>query len=162
LLSAVVSDRALDASLSAYEILESIAALTDPEDPVALARLETALDSLPPTEAPEAIVFSLFKLLERFPTSDGLGVFWSVLHYLEATPRHEACLVASINRCPTEFGVLMVNRILNVPGTELEPWLSTLRRVERLPAEPDAIRQLARKFIARHTPQVPAERPSGT
>jgi hypothetical protein len=44
---------------------------------------------------------------------DGFGVFWSIVHFLEATNGYEEVLVESVLRNPTEFNLLMVNRLIN-------------------------------------------------
>ncbi len=55
-----------------------------------------------------------FRLYERFPESDGFGVFWSILHGIEAQPDSSRFVLTSVQRQPTHFPILMVNRILNV------------------------------------------------
>src|SRR5690606_15531287 len=51
--------------------------------------------------------------LERFPEEDGYGVFWSILHLLEACNGCDEALVESVKRKPVEFNLRMVNRLLN-------------------------------------------------
>lgn len=60
-----------------------------------------------------------FRIFERFPESDGNGVFWSILHGIEAQPGSDAHVVTSVLRKPTQFPVLMVNRILNSGRSEI-------------------------------------------
>ncbi len=66
-----------------------------------------------------------FRLYERFPESDGHGVFWSILHGIESQPGSDKFVIASVRRKPTHFPVLMINRMLNA-GVE------SARRVELL------------------------------
>src|ERR1700723_1101145 len=55
-------------------------------------------------------VEDLLAVFERFPEDDGAGVFWSILHGLEALTGYEPALVRSVQKRPSEFGVLMVGR----------------------------------------------------
>jgi hypothetical protein len=56
---------------------------------------------------------TLFGVFERFPDHDGYGVMWSVLHGIEAIRNYEIELLASIRRLPTEFGVVMLRRLVD-------------------------------------------------
>src|SRR6266699_3425150 len=55
----------------------------------------------------------LFQIFERFPERDGFGVFWSILHGLEAVSGYEPLLLESVERAPSEFTVRMINRMIN-------------------------------------------------
>lgn len=59
-------------------------------------------------------------VFERFPEQDGYGVFWGILHALEACEGYELELLASVSRKPCEFNVLMVNRLLNAGVSEIQ------------------------------------------
>ncbi len=76
-------------------------------------KLDQLLEQLWVTGAPEQGMKALFGIFERYPEDDGNGVFWTILHGLERLPNYEPALVSSVRRQPTEFNVLMVNRILN-------------------------------------------------
>ena len=57
---------------------------------------------------------ALFGVFERYPTDDSFGVFWGVMHAIEALPfDYESELLASVRRTPGDFNTLMVNRIAN-------------------------------------------------
>jgi hypothetical protein len=91
-----------------------------------------------------------FRLYERFPESDGHGVFWSILHGIEAQPGYEQSVVESVLRNPTHFPVLMVNRLINgrvadVGGVNLFGLLRTVAEDER--ASPE-IREDAAGYLA--------------
>jgi hypothetical protein len=43
---------------------------------------------------------ALLGVFERHPTDDGAGVFWAIVHGLEATPGYESALVESVRRAP--------------------------------------------------------------
>lgn len=61
-----------------------------------------------------------FRLFERFPERDAYGLFWSIVHRLEARPEYESELVASLRRRPTRITVSMVNRALNAGRLSIE------------------------------------------
>jgi adenine C2-methylase RlmN of 23S rRNA A2503 and tRNA A37 len=86
--------------------------------------LEQSLTELFNSPNPENGIESLFKLFERFPDSDGFGLFWTMLHSIEEMPNYEHALVKSVQRHPAEFNLLMVERLLHsnvksVEGTDL-------------------------------------------
>lgn len=90
-----------------------------------------------------------FRLYERFPESDGHGVFWTILHGIEAQPGYEASVVASVRRTPTHFPVLMVNCMLNggvtsAGGVDLLGLLQSVAANDRCPA---SVRQDAERFL---------------
>ena len=60
-----------------------------------------------------AVIKPLFGLLERNQDHDGYGVFWSIVHALEALDNYQTELVASVLSKPHEISVIMLNRILN-------------------------------------------------
>ncbi len=55
---------------------------------------------------------TLLNLFERFPRHDGHGVLWSVIHGLERIGGYEQALIASVQRCPTELSVTLLQRLL--------------------------------------------------
>jgi hypothetical protein len=73
-------------------------------------------------QSPEAekAVGAMLRVFERFPTGDSHGVFWSILHGLEAhSGRYEFQLIESVRRAPAEFSLIMLNRMINAGETEL-------------------------------------------
>ena len=62
---------------------------------------------------------AMLHVFERYPGEDGAGVFWSIVHGLETLPGYESRLIESIRRVPSDFALLMVNRLLN---TECREW----------------------------------------
>lgn len=84
--------------------------LADPHD---FDRLQSLVDEY--FALPEAPVFLdvWFRLYERFPESDGYGVFWSILHGIEAQPGSDVFVVASLRCQPTQFPLLMLNGMIN-------------------------------------------------
>lgn len=64
------------------------------------------------SESPAAFS-SLLDVFRRFPDDDGAGVFWTIVHGLEAQGGYEVQLVDAVRRQPTQMSVMMVNRMLN-------------------------------------------------
>lgn len=62
---------------------------------------------------------SLLRVFERFPRHDGHGVFWAILHAIEAVPGYEPLLVEHVMRTPTEMGVTMLQRLINAGTTHV-------------------------------------------
>ena len=97
---------------SVDDILADIAAFAPPNDewlPLDALLVELFADRDPATLA--RALPTLFGVFERFPEHDGYGVFWTLLHGIEAIPGYEAELVASLRRKSTEFGRTMVKRL---------------------------------------------------
>ena len=88
---------------------------------------------------------TLLKVFERFPEEDGDGVFWALVHGLEALPGYEPHVVAAVQRAPNEFNLLLVRRMLNsgkevAAGTRL---VSLLQAVAERTDLPDGVRREA-------------------
>jgi hypothetical protein len=101
--------------------------------------------------SPEGID-AFLSVLERFPTEDGAGVLWSIVHALEHSPLYPPHLLASLRRRPAELSVVMVNRMLNAGETTLAgiPAMDVLLEVaNRNDIDPN-IRKYAKSFVARH------------
>ncbi|WGG53223.1 hypothetical protein [Rugamonas sp. DEMB1] len=74
--------------------------------------LEALLSELWKTQISQGCLSTLFRVFERFPEEDGAGVFWSIVHGIESTNlAYEAALQASLERLPSEFAELMINRL---------------------------------------------------
>ena len=95
------------------------------------------------------IINALLRILERYPTHDGYGVFWSIVHTLEAIGDYETELVSSISRKPHEMSVLMLNRMLNAGINEIDgkPIIKILQEISVNTAFSEDIREQARGFI---------------
>jgi len=119
------------------------------EDRTQLQKLQALLDAFTPDSlSPEAFRV-LFGVLERFADHDGYGVFWSILHLLEKKQGYESFLLESVSRCPTEFTLAMVNRLLNSGVTEVEgrSLLSVLAATAAAPSASASAQTWARKFL---------------
>jgi hypothetical protein len=115
--------------------------------------LDTRLNELFGSPVPEEGIEALLGVLERFPDDDGAGVFWSIVHGLESVPGHEAALVASVRRLPTEFNTLMVQRLLNagvrnVAGADL---LLVLEDARAHPGVSASVAESVGEYIAMHS-----------
>ena len=93
---------------------------------------------------------ALLAVLERFPTEDGAGVLWSIVHALEDSPLYPAHLLASLRRRPVELSVVMVNRMLNAGQRELAgtPAIDVLLEVANRADVESSIRAYAKSFVA--------------
>ena len=92
---------------------------------------------------------SWFRLFESCPGFDGNELFWSILHGLEKCPRYAALAVKSARCRPTEFPVLMIQRMLNggitfVGAADLR---GVLRAVAANPAASAELRADAAEFL---------------
>jgi hypothetical protein len=102
-----------------HDIILKLNGISSVEDEDELRKLEEALNSMAAAERPEYCADALLRLYERFPDSDGDGIFWSIVHLLESLPGYEMKLVESARRRPSGFGLLMLNRILNAGRTHV-------------------------------------------
>jgi hypothetical protein len=92
----------------------------------------------------------LLGLLERNQDHDGYGVFWSIVHGLEALGNYETELAASVLRKPHEMSILMLNRMLNggIQTIDGRPVLEILEEVASNSKFPNSIRESANGFVA--------------
>jgi hypothetical protein len=103
------------------EILTRIENVRSVEEESDLAALEEAVRELFERPDAEMGIDTVLNVFERFPTADGYGVFWSIVHGLESVSgRYETKLIASVRRAPSEFSLLMVNRMLNAGRADVE------------------------------------------
>jgi hypothetical protein len=119
------------------------------EDEFELKKLQGALDELFASGQAELGVDALLRIFERFPDKDCYGVFWSILHGLESLPGYEVRLVESIRRQPSEFSLLMINRILNGGQTRAGE-VDLMGLLEEIAADPKystSVREEAREYI---------------
>jgi hypothetical protein len=132
-------------------IIATINSIESVDDEAELRQLDQALQELFQSAYPECGMDALFGVFERFPQSDGYGVFWTVLHGLESLPNYEPHLIESVRSQPMEFTITMVNRLLNggtteVNGTDL---LALLEEVAANPNYWEAVREQARECAER-------------
>jgi hypothetical protein len=114
-----------------------------------LDRLQTLIDEYFASTAATAHIDVWFRLYERFPNDHGHGVFWTILHGLEAQSGCDAAVVASVRRRPTHYPVMMVNRMLNADictaaGVDL---LGLLRQVAADKRAAAGVREDAERFL---------------
>ena len=99
---------------------------------------------------PEQAIPQLLSVFERYPEEDGFGVAWTVLHGLESLRNYEPELLRSLARQASEFGILMVGRLINagireVGGVSLS---DTLRELSAT-ARSQRLRETAAAFASR-------------
>jgi len=100
-------------------LLATFANIKSAEDENELRALDDAVQRLGAVARPERAIEALLGILERFPSGDGYGVFWGILHALETMPgQYESPLVQSIQRQPSEFSLNMLYRIIKDGQTE--------------------------------------------
>jgi hypothetical protein len=112
-----------------------------------LEELVAELFTLPSLSSAEV----LLRVFERYPTDDGAGVFWSILHGIESLPGYESLLIDSLRRRPSEFALIMVNRLLNseIETVGTDRLTTVLEQVGLNESAPFEIRSQALKFLAR-------------
>lgn len=115
--------------------------------------LDDLLQELFRSECPTLGIDALLRVFERFPTEDGAEVFWGVVHGLESLPGYEEHLVQSVSASPSEFGLIMVNRLLNSGVSEVADirLLTLLEVIAQKDLIPDGVRRMAEKFRVKHT-----------
>jgi hypothetical protein len=101
-------------------------------------KLDTLLDELWKTGDQENFTTDLLRVFERFSEEDGAGVFWSIIHGVERFRTYETELIDSLNRQPSEMGLLMLRRIKNsgartVGGIEINKIVMDLLSKEQIP-----------------------------
>lgn len=112
--------------------------------------LDLLLSELWAAGAPETAVRELLTVFERYPEEDGAGVVWSVVHGLESLPGYECELLKSVARCPSEFGVTMIGRLLNDGHLEVEGIsLTDVLRNVLDQGKSERIRGVASRILAR-------------
>jgi len=130
---------------------DAVAALSDPDNAEQLKQLDSALRTSPSGD-PEDLD-AMFRLFEQHPNSDGFGVFWSALHWLEAQPSglYEHALLNSLQRKPVPFTLIMVNRMLNA-GLKQAAGVSLLQLLHGVASDASAgAAAEASTILARHT-----------
>ncbi|MDP9310173.1 MAG: hypothetical protein M3R24_04640 [Chloroflexota bacterium] len=134
---------AIDQIITTLDHIESV------ENEDDLGRLDQALQALGQISNSERGMDALFRIYERFPESDGYGIFWNILHTLEDMPAYEQRLIESVQRQPMEFNLKMVNGLLNAGVTHQEnvDLLALLESIAASPRYSDSARQHARRFV---------------
>jgi hypothetical protein len=127
--------------------IDSLTTLDSAED---LTRLQELVDLY--FTQPEAGDFLevWFQLYERFPVDNSNGIFWSILHGIETYhPNSDRLVVSSVRRQPSEFPVMMVNRLLNA-GIQQVGEVNLLELLDLVATNRDCsqlIRENAKNFL---------------
>ncbi|MFD2556337.1 hypothetical protein [Sphingobacterium tabacisoli] len=95
------------------ELIDQLNAI-NPNDE-SLYEVDSIIDLLHKLDIGEAkrAIGPLFKIFERLNEGHYDGVLWSIIHGIEGFNEYEDDLIQSVNRCPNEYNLLMINRILN-------------------------------------------------
>ena len=101
-------------------LVQALQSFADPQSEGQLQALDVAVQAIDPASCAHAEFQAMLEVFERFPDQDGYGVFWGIVHALEACNGYEPQLLASVQRKPCEFNVLMVSRLLNAGISEVE------------------------------------------
>jgi hypothetical protein len=111
--------------------------------------LDELLAELPANELSEETISVLISVFEKYPTDDGEGVLWSIIHYLEAFGGYEHQLLKSVATAPSEMAVIMVNRMINAGITKIGDvdLLGTLYAVSQNTRTPEAVRTRANSLV---------------
>jgi hypothetical protein len=130
-----------------------LSAFTNPQDAGQLKDLDAAVATALAEGLSQSDKMALLQVFERFPAEDGFGVFWSILHALEAADNYEHELVASVRRAPNLFNTLMVNRFINaeasaIAGVSAEGLLNEV--IHNAAAAPGVVKQV-QGFVHRLT-----------
>nr|WP_295770945.1 hypothetical protein [Rhodoferax sp.] len=130
-------------------LTEALGRFNDPHDEGQLRLLDEAVSAVDSKACGEREFRALLGVFERFPEDDGYEVFWSIVHCLEACTGYEQTLIESVTRCPVEFNVLMINRLLNggVGQINNQPLLSVLVSVSSNPAATAEVKKSAQRFV---------------
>jgi hypothetical protein len=134
----------------AQALSESLKNFDSPHNEDQLRELERVVGSLLPEHCGKEEIRSLLGVFERFPDDDGYGIFWSILHFLEACSDYEPLLVESVQRKPVEFNVQMLNRLLNSGVTDIgeHSLYLLLESVAMNQAAQQSVRRSAEQFLA--------------
>ena len=92
---------------------------------------------------------ALFGIFEGFPAEDGHGVYWSIVHGLEARGEYEQRLLASLRKAPSDFALTMLNRMCNAGVSTCAgvPNLELLQEVAGSFQVQESVRESARNFL---------------
>lgn len=111
--------------------------------------LDSLLDELFRSHNPAAGTEAMLRVFQRFPTEDGAGVFWGIVHGLESIPGYEERLIESVRAKPSEFGVILLHRLLHSGAEEIQGvgLRSILQSIASQESVADEVRSSARKVL---------------
>jgi hypothetical protein len=114
--------------------------------------LDGLLTELFESGSPAQGVDAMLNIFERYPKEDGAGVFWAIVHGLESIQGYESKLIESLRKAPSEFALLMTNRLLNAEseGRIAPQVVSVLQQLAVDQTLDSGIRSEAQKIVNRH------------
>ena len=112
-------------------------------------QLDETINQLFASKNPKLGISALLEVFERFPSQDGAGTFWSIVHGLESLPGYDLPLIKSVKRQPAEFNLLMINRLLNGGVREIQGLnlLDVLKEVAAKESQTKEIRTKAQHYV---------------
>lgn len=130
-------------------LIQAISQFTHAHDEAQLRALEEAIGATRRETLGVPEFKAMLSIFERFPEDDGYGIFWSIVHLLEACDGYEPSLLESVVRSAGEFNLLMVNRLINGGVSEVagESLLRVLASVVNNPLAVASARTWAQQFI---------------
>jgi hypothetical protein len=130
-------------------LIETLKGFTSPQDEKQLRRLDDTVAAVNSEDCGQEEFRALLDVFERFPDEDGFGVFWSIIHCLEACTGYESTLIESVTRMPVKFNILMVNRLINSGITQVNGHLllSVLTSVTSHLSATSSAKESAQDFI---------------
>lgn len=95
----------------------------------------------------------LFNIFERLNDGHYDDVLWSIIHGIEGLQDYEEDLINSVNRCPNEYNLLMLNRMLNAGqasynATDFIELLKSVAEDNKVSAE---LKEQAKGYITRQS-----------
>ncbi|MDF2986633.1 MAG: hypothetical protein K0R50_2143 [Eubacterium sp.] len=114
--------------------------------------LEDILEELFNSDNPEPSLNAMLSIYERYPDEDN-EVLWGMLHGIESIEYYEQNVIESLNRKPSFFGVLMINRLLNAGITAIGNvnLLDTLKLVTVNSSATSYVKEEAERFLQKHS-----------
>ena len=113
--------------------------------------LEEILNSIYEANLEEKCLNSMFRIYERYPCEDN-DILWGMLHGIESIPSYENELLKSIERQPSFFTTLMINRILNTNISHIEgqSLMDILIKIQSDSRTPTYAKECALRWVERH------------
>jgi hypothetical protein len=114
--------------------------------------LDALLEELFKSGAAGQGIDAMLGVFQRYPSEDGAGVFWAIVHGLESLPGYENHLIESITKVPSRFALTMVHRLRNAGRDEVGGinLLALLEQVARDETVSQETRQEAQKYLRTH------------
>jgi hypothetical protein len=113
--------------------------------------LEDILEELFSSNNPQLGLNAMISIYEKYPNEDN-DVLWGMLHGIEDIQGYELKIIESIKRKPSFFGVLMINRMLNLGITSIQNinLIDILDIAVNSPNATEYVKEQAKRFLQLH------------